>query len=74
MAQDDFIDIFGRNRGIGERIARNAHDKALNGLAAEFAEWAMRPAYDARGHGALLYLVLVEFLSACRILVAFPRL
>ena len=51
MAQHDFIDVFGGNRGIGERIAGNAHDEALNGLAAEFAEWTMRPANDARGHG-----------------------
>src|SRR5215469_6790853 len=55
VAEDDFIDVFGGNRGIGERIAGNAHDKALNGFTAEFAEWAMRPAYDARGHGVSLF-------------------
>src|SRR6516162_3049085 len=72
VAQHDFIDIFGRNRGIGERIAGNAHDKALNGLAAEFAEWAMRPAYDARGHGASLFSFSSNFSRLAEFWSLFP--
>jgi len=34
MAQHDFIDVLGGNRGIGERIAGDPHDQAFNGLAA----------------------------------------
>jgi|GEM_PF-4001207 len=57
---------------FGERIAGNTHDKALNGLAAEFAEWAMRPAYDARGHGASLFSFSSDFCPLAEFWSLFP--
>ena len=72
MAQHDFIDVFRRNAGIGQSIAGNTHDQAFDGLAAQFAEVAMRPADDARGHGISTLVSAVSW--ACRILVAFTAL
>ncbi len=50
MAEHDLVDVLGGNRGVGERVAGDPSDKALDGFAVKFAEWAMRPSHDAGGH------------------------
>src|SRR5262249_37511380 len=69
MAEHDLVDVLGGNCGIGKGIARDSHDKALDGFAGELAKRTMCPSYDAGGH----YLSIAESLH-CRILVAFPWL
>src|SRR5262249_60758854 len=54
MPEDDLVDIGGGNPGIGERLARNPHDQALDALALEATERSVSPANDASGHGDLL--------------------
>jgi len=50
MAEHDFIDVLGRDIGIGERRIGHPHNQAFDGLAFEPAELAMRPAHDGSSH------------------------
>ena len=63
VAEDDFVDVFRRNRGVGERLGCDPHDQALDRLAGELAERRMRPSHDAGGHNLLLNLFLAELSS-----------
>src|SRR5262249_50820102 len=50
MADEDLVDIRGRDAGIGQRRCRRAHDQRFDVLALEPAERRMAPADDAGGH------------------------
>ena len=47
MSEHDFVDVGGRDAGIGERAGRDAHDQALDGFALELSERRMGPSDDA---------------------------
>src|ERR1700761_4282037 len=51
MPEYDFVDIAGRNAGIGQRLIGDLDDKTFNGLGVEFTERRVRPSNDAGGHG-----------------------
>src|SRR5215216_6112730 len=53
MAENHLVDILGLYPGIGQRIASDAHDHALDRLPVELPERQMRPTYDAGSHGGL---------------------
>ncbi len=52
MTEHDFVDVFCRNPGIGERLGGDAHDEALDRFAVKLAEGRMRPTHDAGGHNS----------------------
>ena len=53
VAEHDLVDIARPDPGVGQRLARDPHDQALDGFAFEPAELGMGPSDDASGHGVL---------------------
>jgi hypothetical protein len=54
MPEHDLIDIAGADPGIGEGLACNSNDQALDGFTLEPPKGCVRPADDASRHGSLL--------------------
>ncbi len=75
MAEHDFVDVFGGNPGIGQSLAGDPHDEALDGLAGELAEGRVRPSHDAGGHNrspdCVIWLTCLLDCALCRIFVVF---
>ncbi len=49
-ADENLIDVGGRQPGIGDRVGGDADDQGFDILAFELAEARMRPTHDAGGH------------------------
>jgi hypothetical protein len=54
MAEQDLVDVLGRDPGVGQRLIGDPDDKALHGLCIELAERRVGPTDDAGGHGGVL--------------------
>src|SRR3954471_19200197 len=63
MPKHDLVDIRGGNPGIGERLGRDPHDQALDGLALEAPEGGVSAANNASGHGDLLSMSSLNVIS-----------
>ena len=73
VAEQDLVDVAGRDAGIGERFGRHLDDQAFDGFAVKLAERRMRPADDAGGHDrslrrifGRLFLGLMRFVAGLR--------
>src|SRR5262249_5881771 len=53
MAEYDLVDVARLDPCIGQRLARDPHDQALDRLVFEAPELRVRPAHDASRHGRL---------------------
>src|SRR2546430_17618372 len=51
MPEHDFVDVFGGDAGVGQRIGRDLDYEALDGFRVELAERRVRPSDDAGCHG-----------------------
>ena len=54
VAEQDLVDVLGRDPGVGQRLVRDPDDQAFQGLVVELSEGRMRPTHDAGGHEGVL--------------------
>src|SRR5712691_8033964 len=66
MAEHDLVDVARLDPGIGQRLARDPDDQALDRLAFEAPELRVRPAHDASRHGRPPVASLRRRLLGCR--------
>ena len=54
VAEHDLVDVLGRDPGVGQRLAGDAHDQAFDSLAIKLTEGGMGPTDNGCGHRRLL--------------------